>query len=138
MKLDKHDSLIIRVCKANLSKEETVRRLIRIWRYRCMLPKDNSKKELHVYVASRMWEIIEDLELTTLSKVIYKLYDPFDNNRYTLPVDDKLKFILGEAYMILKLSESSKLNGFITPAWFRNGGYKVADKRKKKLTKNKK
>jgi hypothetical protein len=85
-----------------------------------------------------MWEIIEGLELTTISKVIYKLYDPYQNNVYDYPVDDKLKFILGEAYMILRLSESSKLNGFIAPAWFRNGGYEVADKRKKKLTPNKK
>lgn len=48
------------------------------------------------------------------------------------------KFILGEAETILSLSEVKKLNGFISPAWFRNGGYEVADKRKKKLTPNKK
>jgi hypothetical protein len=100
-----------------------------------MLPDNYNERHLHAAIAGHMWEIIEELELTTLSKVIYKLFNPYDE--YNYPVEDRLKFIFGEAESILALTDVKKLNGFITPAWWRNGGFEkrkeILKAREKKL-----
>ena len=119
MKLDKYDELIIRTCKKCLSPEQTIRRLLRIWRWRCGLPIDYDRHACIVYLSQRMWEIIEGAELTTITKLIYQLdrrdeyYDYYD-------VHPNIKFIFGEAISVLRLSNPKKFENYRVPAYFRN------------------
>jgi hypothetical protein len=118
--MDKYDILLVRVCKANLSPEETVRRLIRIWRLRCALPSGYNKNSCITYTISHLWKIIEKYEIKKLTEVLYKLDRLWDGWYEDYPVDDRLKWLLGEAVSELACSRIDKFDNFISPAYFRN------------------
>ena len=66
-----------------------------------------------------MWEIIEEAELTTITKLIYQL-DRRDGYYDGYNVHPNIKFIFGEAVSVLRLSRVAKFENYRVPAFFRN------------------
>ena len=129
MKLDKWDNLLIRACKSN---GNTVRRLRKIFRKRCLLPKGCDVDSGLIYHLLKILEgrnkglSFDDwfniLSEASPNSIRSKIWQVKDYNEGLLSVID------GQ----ISITAVKEWEGYIEPAFFRNGGYTAMDKRRKK------
>lgn len=119
MKLDKYDNLMIRACKAN---GNTVRRLRKIWRHRCLLP------EKYNYDDGILYHLLSLLEARK-KKIDFRGWITIldDIQRYSSYEPEKrlTEHVLSSVIGKIAITDVDQWEGYISPAKFRKIKEKV-------------
>ena len=129
MKLDKWDNLLIRACKG---RGNTNSRLRKIFRKRCGLSQGHNVDDGLTY---HLLKILEGRKQgLTFDKWIYILSEANPNSirNQICKIDNYDEGLLWVIAGQISVTAVAEWEGYIKPAFFRNGGFEAMDKRRKK------
>ena len=116
MELDKWDNYLIRACKN--CDGLIIERLYQVWKWRCMLPNENNKRDVLLNVSWRLFDIIDELKLATGKELIQSLHR--EDWRISERVEDKqLNRLLDTAITIIQRTPRNKFpdNFYMGSRW---------------------